>query len=83
MCWGKAECGSSRIWRECGELKRKMSVQDIGTMIGRGKRVVVEYVALAREYHPEPFEGENQGSMGMRRNVLNVNTGLGCALSTG
>jgi len=40
-------------------LKRKMSVEDISTMIGRGKRVVVEYVELAREYHPELFEGEN------------------------
>jgi transposase len=40
-------------------LKRKMSVEDISTAIGRGKRVVLEYVELAREYHPELLEGEN------------------------
>ena len=39
-------------------LKRKMPVEDISTAIGRGVRVVVEYVELAREYHPELFEGE-------------------------
>jgi hypothetical protein len=38
-------------------LKRKMSIEDISATIGRGKRVVVEYAELAREYHPELFEG--------------------------
>jgi transposase len=38
-------------------LKRGMSIEDISTTIGRGKRVVVEYVELAREYHPELFAG--------------------------
>lgn len=40
-------------------LKRKMSVEDISSVTGRGQRVVLEYVQLAREYHPELFEGEN------------------------
>jgi len=40
-------------------LKQKMSVEDISSVIGRGKRVVLEYVQLAREYHPELFEGED------------------------
>jgi hypothetical protein len=40
-------------------LKRKLSVQDISATIGRGKRVVLEYVELAREYHPELFEAED------------------------
>ena len=43
-------------------LKRKMAVEDISTAIGRGVRVVVEYVELARQYHPKLFEGEKQGS---------------------
>jgi hypothetical protein len=43
-------------------LKRKMSVEDISTTIGRGRRVVLEYVELAREYHPELFEGGSPAS---------------------
>lgn len=43
-------------------LKRQMAVEDISTMIGRGVRVVLEYVELAREYHPELFEDENKES---------------------
>ncbi len=39
-------------------LKRKMSVEDISSTIGRGVRVAVEYIELARQYHPELFEGE-------------------------
>jgi len=27
----------------------------IGGLIGRGKRVVIEYVEIARQYHPELF----------------------------
>ena len=40
-------------------LKRGMSAEDISTTIGRGVGVVLEYVELAREHHPELFEGEN------------------------
>ena len=36
-------------------LKRSMGAEEISSMIGRGKKVVLEYVALAREYHPELF----------------------------
>jgi hypothetical protein len=43
-------------------LKRRMAVEDISTVIGRGVRVVVEYVELARQYHPELLAGENEGS---------------------
>lgn len=39
-------------------LKHKMSVEEIGATIGRGVTVVVQYVELARQYHPELFEGE-------------------------
>jgi len=34
-------------------LKRGMGVAEISSTIGRGERVVVEYVELAGEYHPE------------------------------
>lgn len=34
-------------------LKRGMAVEEISSIIGRGKRVVLEYVKLARQYHPE------------------------------
>ena len=37
-------------------LKRGMEVEDISSAIGRGVRVVVEYVELARQYHPDVFE---------------------------
>jgi hypothetical protein len=43
-------------------LKRGMAAEDISTVIGRGVRVVLEYVELARQYHPELFAGENKGS---------------------
>lgn len=36
-------------------LKRGMEAEAISGIIGRGVRVVLEYVALAREYHPELF----------------------------
>jgi hypothetical protein len=39
-------------------LKRGMAIEDISTTIGRGVRVVVEYVELAREYHPVLFGDE-------------------------
>lgn len=40
-------------------LKRQMAVEDISATIGRGVRVVLEYVELARQYHPELFQDEN------------------------
>jgi hypothetical protein len=40
-------------------LKRGSEVAEISTMIGRGQSVVVEYIEIAREYHPELFEEEN------------------------
>jgi hypothetical protein len=38
-------------------LKRGMGVEDISATIGRGQRVVVEYVEIARQYRPHLFEG--------------------------
>lgn len=37
-------------------LKRGMEAAEISSVIGRGKRVVLEYVELARQYHPELFD---------------------------
>ena len=37
-------------------LKRKMEVAEISSTIGRGKTLVVEYIKIARQYHPELFE---------------------------
>lgn len=39
-------------------VKRGMESRLISSMIGRGERVVLEYIALAREYHPELFTEE-------------------------
>jgi hypothetical protein len=36
-------------------LKRGMEAEEISSVIGRGQRVVLEYVELARQYHPELF----------------------------
>jgi hypothetical protein len=36
-------------------IKRGTAVEEIGSMIGRGQRVVLEYIEIAREYHPELF----------------------------
>jgi hypothetical protein len=36
-------------------LKRGMEAEEISNVIGRGKRVVLEYVKLARQHHPELF----------------------------
>jgi len=36
-------------------LKRGMEVEEISSLIGRGKRVVLEYVELTRQYHSELF----------------------------
>jgi hypothetical protein len=41
-------------------LKRGLDAEAISDAIGRGQRVVLEYIALAREYHPELFAAENQ-----------------------
>lgn len=37
-------------------LKRGVAAEDIGPLIGRGKSVVLQYVQIAREFHPELFE---------------------------
>jgi hypothetical protein len=40
-------------------LKRDVrSSREMSALIGRGERVVLEYIALAREYHPELFAEE-------------------------
>jgi hypothetical protein len=36
-------------------LKRGMGAEEISTLIGRGKTVVLEYIELAHEHHPEMF----------------------------
>jgi len=36
-------------------LQRGLGVADISTMIDRGRTVVLEYVEIARQYHPELF----------------------------
>ena len=40
-------------------LKRGMGTEEISSLIGRGKRVVVEYVELARQYHPQLFNEQD------------------------
>jgi hypothetical protein len=40
-------------------LKQKLTAENISAIIGRGKSVVQEYIALAREYHPGLFEAES------------------------
>lgn len=37
-------------------LKRGLSVEDIGVIIDRGKSVVLQYVEIARQHHPDLFE---------------------------
>ncbi|MCP4358576.1 MAG: DUF1670 domain-containing protein [Chloroflexi bacterium] len=37
-------------------LKRGMAIEEISSTIGRGKSVVVEYIKIAREFHPDLFE---------------------------
>jgi transposase len=39
-------------------LKRGMGAEEISSMIGRGVRVVLEYIEIARQYHPELFKKE-------------------------
>jgi len=34
-------------------LKRGMGVEEISSLIGRGKQVVLEYIEIARQYHPK------------------------------
>ena len=36
-------------------LKQGTAVSEISSLIGRGERVVLEYVEPARQYHPELF----------------------------
>lgn len=39
-------------------LKRGVALTEIGLMIDRGQSVVLEYVEIARQYHPELFDEE-------------------------
>lgn len=41
-------------------LKRGLAVAEISAMIDRGQTVVLEYVAIARQYHPELFSAREQ-----------------------
>lgn len=50
------DCGAKKVKML---LKQKLTVGNIGAIVGRGKSVVQEYVTLAREYHPELFEVES------------------------
>ena len=43
-------------------LKQELSVEAISAIIGRGKSLVKEYVALARVYHPELFNKQGEES---------------------
>ena len=43
-------------------LKQKLSIEAISAMIERGPSVVREYVALARQFHPDLFEDEEKDS---------------------
>jgi len=43
-------------------LKRGMGSREISSLIGRGERVVLEYVEIAREYHPELFAEETSST---------------------
>jgi hypothetical protein len=36
-------------------LKRGLTAEEISSMIGRGRTVVLEYIQIAREYHPHLF----------------------------
>jgi hypothetical protein len=36
-------------------LKRGLTAEEISSMIGRGRTVVLEYIQIAREYHPDLF----------------------------
>lgn len=36
-------------------LKRELGAEEISSTIGRGRTVVLEYIEIAREYHPELF----------------------------
>lgn len=41
-------------------LKRGVATAEISTLIGRGQRLVLEYEAIARHYHPELFAEATQ-----------------------
>jgi len=43
-------------------LKRGLEAEEIGVLIGRGRRVVLEYIEIAREYHPELFTDSEKHS---------------------
>ena len=40
-------------------LKRGIEAKETSGVIGRGERVVLEYVKLACQYHPHMFAGAN------------------------
>jgi len=40
-------------------VKRRMGADDIRSTIGRSRTVVLEYIDIAREYHPQLFTQEN------------------------
>ena len=40
-------------------LKRRVGVEETSSLVGRGKHVVLEYVEIARQYHPELFAGSD------------------------
>jgi DNA-binding NarL/FixJ family response regulator len=40
-------------------VKRRMGADDISSTIGRSRTVVLEYIEIAREYHPQLFTQEN------------------------
>jgi transposase-like protein len=42
-------------------LKRGTSVEDISALIGRGRKVVLEYEQIARQYHPRLFPKAKNG----------------------
>ncbi len=48
--------------RVCLLLKQGLAVAAISAIIGRGERVVQEYVAQAQTYHPELFQTTTEGS---------------------
>ena len=39
-------------------IPQQLAAEDIGYAIGRGKSVVLEYIQLARQYHPDLFSSE-------------------------
>ena len=64
------------IAHETRHSLKSMESRMISTITGQGERVVLEYIALAREYHPELFteqagSASDERSMRIRTDVLN------------